>query len=145
MKPEIWGSHMWKSIHYIALDYSNTPTDEEKTDYKLFFMNLYKVLPCYECSKHLKEIVSKHPITDNILENSNTLFNWTVDIHNIVNEKLNKKQISYAQAVALLHTNEVSPTLQVPQERTNPKNMISLFYYIIFIVMIIMTYANFMK
>jgi hypothetical protein len=98
MKPTIWGHHMWKSIHYIALDYPNEPTEEEKTDYKLFFTNLYKVLPCYECSQHFKKGIDIHPLSYNDLVNSNTLFKWTVDMHNFVNKRLNKKTLSYEEA-----------------------------------------------
>ena len=98
MKPNIWGKHFWYTIHFIALDYPEKPNSEDKRDFQTFFENLHKVIPCYKCSvnyvKHLKE----RPLEMSDLENNKTLFKWTVDIHNIVNRDLNKKQMSYNNA-----------------------------------------------
>ena len=98
MKPDIWGKHFWYTIHFIALDYPENPNSEDKRDFQTFFENLHKVIPCYKCSvnyvKHLKE----RPLEMSDLENNETLFKWTVDIHNIVNRDLNKKQMSYNNA-----------------------------------------------
>ena len=98
MKPDIWGKHFWYTIHFIALDYPENPNNEDKRDFQMFFENLHKVIPCYKCSinyvKHLKE----RPLENRDLENNEKLFRWTVDIHNIVNKNLNKKQMSYEDA-----------------------------------------------
>jgi ATP-dependent Zn protease len=98
MKPDIWGKHFWYTIHFIALDYPEKPSNEDKRDFQFFFENLHKVIPCYKCSvnyvKHLKE----RPLTSSDLENNETLFRWTVDIHNIVNRDLKKRQVSYDDA-----------------------------------------------
>lgn len=98
MKPDIWGKHFWYTIHFIALDYPEKPNNEDKRDFQTFFENLHKVIPCYKCSvnyvKHLKE----RPLEQSDLENNETLFRWTVDIHNIVNKELKKRQMSYDDA-----------------------------------------------
>lgn len=98
MKPDIWGKHFWYTIHFIALDYPEKPSNEDKRDFQTFFENLHKVIPCYKCSvnyiKHLKE----RPLENGDLENNETLFKWTVDIHNIVNRDLKKKQMPYDDA-----------------------------------------------
>ena len=98
MKPDIWGKHFWYTIHFIALDFPEKPNNEDKRDFQTFFENLHKVIPCYKCSinyvKHLKD----RPLENNDLENNETLFRWTVDIHNIVNKNLKKRQMSYDDA-----------------------------------------------
>lgn len=115
MKSEVWGKHLWYSIHFIALDYPENPSNEDKRDYQLFYENLHKVIPCYKCSlnyiKHLKE----RPLEQDDLESPETLFRWTVDIHNIVNRDLKKKQISYDEALKIYrnfesHVNRSSTT-----------------------------------
>jgi hypothetical protein len=53
MDPNVWGKHMWASIHFIALAYPDAPTEENKNTYYSFFTNLYKVLPCHKCREHL--------------------------------------------------------------------------------------------
>jgi hypothetical protein len=138
MKPTIWGHHMWKSIHYIALDYPNEPTEEEKTDYKLFFTNLYKVLPCYECSQHFKKEIDIRHLSNNDLENSNTLFKWTVDMHNFVNKRLNKKTLSYDEAYKVNSVTDIS--YNKVQKNTN-KDANKCYCMSIFILMFMILYC----
>ena len=99
MKTDAWGRHMWYSIHFIALAFPENPTNEEKRHYQYFFENLHTVLPCYKCSlnyvKHLQEI----PINVDVLQNATNLFNWTVDIHNLVNKELGKRIWSRDEAL----------------------------------------------
>lgn len=98
MRTEVWGKHLWYSIHLIALSYPADPTNEEKRYYQSFFENLHQVLPCYKCSinylKHLNQI----PVTSSVLENTDTLFRWTIDMHNLVNSDLSKRQWNYDEA-----------------------------------------------
>ena len=94
---DVWGPKLWTSIHYIALGYSSNPTEDERKNYRTFFMDLGNVIPCHKCSvnykKHLKEI----PIND-YLSNNDRLFEWTVLIHNIVNKENGKKEYSVKEA-----------------------------------------------
>ena len=101
MQPFIWGKYLWTSIHYISLGYPENPTNEEKNDYKLFFENIFKVIPCYMCSENYKDHLVALPITQEVLRNTKSLFTWTVQIHNIVNKTLNKKQMSVTEAYQL--------------------------------------------
>jgi hypothetical protein len=98
MNPKIWGKYVWVSIHVIALGYPDKPSDEEKNNYKEYFMNLWKVLPCYKCSinyiRHLKELPIDGALVDNI-----SLFKWTVDLHNIVNKETGKRQMPFEEAL----------------------------------------------
>ena len=98
MKPEIWGKHMWYTVHFIALAYPEQPTSEDKRHYQIFFENLHTVIPCYKCSvnyvKHLNEL----PIDSTALKSNKGLFEWTVDLHNVVNRNLGKQVWSYEKA-----------------------------------------------
>ena len=40
MDPNVWGKHMWTSIHFIALAYPHYPTELEQSNYNSFFNNL---------------------------------------------------------------------------------------------------------
>lgn len=90
--PNIWGKHGWRFIHYVAQGYPDNPTLVEKTDYKNFFLNLGKILPCYKCSENYKLHLQTNPLTDITLKNKNNLENWVISIHNQVNQ-LNQKSI----------------------------------------------------
>lgn len=99
MDPNIWGKHMWASIHFIALGYPDQPSESEKNNYKSFFENIYKVLPCNTCSNHLKTTLQTQlPLSVKSLSNKDNLFKWTVDLHNIVNTRLNKPTITLDKA-----------------------------------------------
>ena len=105
MKPDIWGPFMWYIIHFIALDYNSNPSDEDKKQYKQFFENLHFVLPCYTCGLKYIEHLQILPLTDTVLQNNKELFNWTVKLHNIVNEQLHKKKWTIDKA-RKFYTNE---------------------------------------
>lgn len=98
MKPEIWGRHMWYSIHFIALNYPDDPSSDDIRYYKSFFENLHQVIPCYKCSVNYVKHLSERPLELSDLKNSRALFNWTVDIHNIVNKELKKPNMSHDDA-----------------------------------------------
>lgn len=99
MDPNVWGKHMWASIHFVALAYPDVPTETDKNTFHAFYTNLYKVLPCNTCREHLKETLdNQHPLHANFLKNKESLFKWTVDLHNIVNKRLKKKVLTLDEA-----------------------------------------------
>lgn len=89
MMPDTWGKHLWFSIHFIALDYPENPSSMVMAEYKSFFENLWKVIPCYKCSVNYKRHLSELPISD-YLDSRESLFAWTVELHNIVNKETGK-------------------------------------------------------
>lgn len=95
MNPKYWGAAGWHFLHAIALSYPDNPTEMNKREYKDFFELLSAVLPCPACSNHYRDNLLKYPIR---LDNRLELFRWTVDIHNEVNAKKNKKIYSYEEA-----------------------------------------------
>jgi hypothetical protein len=103
--PDKWGVHGWKFIHHIALGYPNTPSNNDKTNYKHFFNLLGNVLPCSICSNHYNEHLLIYPLTDEVLSNKLNLINWTIDMHNEVNKQNGKKIYSYNEALLLIKNN----------------------------------------
>ena len=98
MKPELWGKHLWKSIHYIALGYPDLPTQDQAKAYKDFYTNLYHVIPCAKCAINYQKHIQELPI-DSYLTNKLALFEYTVKLHNIVNKSLNKPEWTTMQAL----------------------------------------------
>lgn len=99
MRKNIWGKHVWKALHYIALGYPNNPTKEQKKDYKQFYILLKSVLPCKFCREHYIENLKNHPITNKNLKNKESLVKWTIDLHNLVNKQLGYPLLSYKNAL----------------------------------------------
>lgn len=97
MEPKVWGRYLWTSIHSIALGYPDEPTEQDKKDFKEFYSNLWKVIPCQRCSDNYKKHLQELPI-DGFLDSNTDLFAWTVKLHNIVNKQLRKPVIPLKQA-----------------------------------------------
>ena len=132
MDKNIWGKHIWKSIHYIALGYPDIPTEEEKNNYYTFFISLKNVLPCLLCRNHYTDIlINELPITNDVMKNKHNLLKWTIDLHNIVNNKIGKKILSYEDAINIILNNK---------DDINNNNIILLFI-ISFSIIIISIYC----
>lgn len=98
MNQNIWGSTLWFSLHTITMNYPNNPTYVEKKDYKNFFISLEHVIPCSVCKKNYQRHLKEHPI-DNHLDSRRKLVYWLIDIHNMVNAEIGKKNMSYKNVI----------------------------------------------
>jgi hypothetical protein len=83
--PKVWGEDAWRFMHVVSLGYPETPDEITKSAYKSFYDSLQHVLPCATCRQGYASIIKSNPIR---LENRETLFMWTVEVHNAVNRKL---------------------------------------------------------
>jgi ABC-type transport system involved in multi-copper enzyme maturation permease subunit len=165
--PDVWGPHGWKFIHFVALGYPKNPNLKDRENYKTFFNILSSILPCSICNEHLKQNLIKFPLTDEILSDRIKLLNWTIDLHNEVNKKNNKKIINYNEGLNLLINNfqnstgsqeELNSTITnlhdftKSQERidhniTNKKSSNNNMYYLIIllILIILILYLHYKK
>jgi len=101
--PNVWGPHAWKFIHYVTLSYPIFPNQENKDNYKQFFLTLQYILPCHKCRKHYKENLNKFPLNDLVLSNNENLVKWGIDLHNYINKLHNKPELSYNDAYKLFN------------------------------------------
>lgn len=102
ISPNLWGSQAWHFIHSVALSYPENPTEEDRKKYMDFFQSLGSVLPCPICGQHFLEKMKKYPPN---LDNTERLFQWTVDMHNTVNAENGKAIISYSEAKEIFWKN----------------------------------------
>lgn len=94
MNQNIWGSHLWFSLHTISFAYPIKPTVTDQNNYKNFFVSLQNVIPCSVCQRNYKRHLLEHPI-DKHLNSRKDLVYWLIDIHNMVNSEIGKKFMSY--------------------------------------------------
>lgn len=87
--PDVWGGPMWRTIHVVALGYPRNPSDQVRAAYREFYNSLKTVIPCITCRQGYINIVDDNPV-EPALGTTEDLFNWTVVVHNKVNEKLGK-------------------------------------------------------
>lgn len=100
MDPTVWGPKLWFVIHTFALNYPDNPTYEDKRVMEEFFNNLKSTIPCHKCRIHYRQNLQNNPII-NYLDNKQSLFKFTVDLHNIVNKSLGKKIYSYDEVTQI--------------------------------------------
>ena len=88
-----WGPHYWFFLHTLAMTYPHRPNAVTKKKYYEFIQNLPLFLPVEQISGEFSKIIEKYPIMP-YLDNRDSFVRWMHFIHNKINEKLEKPQIS---------------------------------------------------
>jgi hypothetical protein len=78
------------------MTYPKTPNDVTKKKYYEFIQNLHLFLPEEKISSSFKNLLADYPITP-YLDNRESFVRWVWFIHNKINEKLEKPQITLEQ------------------------------------------------
>lgn len=99
LPPTAWGPFFWHTMHIVALGYPSTPTYTDKKAAKEFYESLQFLIPCPICREHYSKYMKEQAISP-FLDRRQDLFRWTVDIHNKVNQSLNKPRVSEQEAIA---------------------------------------------
>jgi hypothetical protein len=98
-RPKVdWGPYLWGFIHTITIIDLGCEENEKHNKNALDVLNgLQNCIPCLKCrDKYARQL---ELLQDLDLKEKLVLFRWSVDLHNEVNKKLNKKQISYETAL----------------------------------------------
>ena len=96
LDPKIWGPHYWFFIHTVAMTYPIRPNAVTKKKYYEFIQNLPLFIPVEIISGEFSKLIDKYPVTP-YLDNRESLIRWTHFIHNKINQKLEKPQISLSE------------------------------------------------
>lgn len=152
MNQNIWGSHLWFSLHTITFNYPLKPTDEDKDNYLAFFLGLKNVIPCSVCKKNYQRHLNEHPI-NNFLTDRRTLVYWLIDLHNMVNVEIGKKVLSYDVIIKKyeevygkkinLDTDEEE--MQYKYERNKKYKKIIMYFLSFLIVLLIVNFIIFYR
>jgi len=88
--PTQWGPHVWATLHTLALRSDSVQTVDS---FHMFIESLQSLLPCDTCQNDYIKWVKQNgkPSVGNAFE-------WSVQLHNYVNSKLNKPQITLEAA-----------------------------------------------
>ena len=146
MNQNIWGPHLWFSLHTISFNYPLKPSEKDKEEYKLFFKNLQEVIPCSVCKKNYKRHLNEHPIED-YLNSRKLLVYWVIDMHNMVNAEIGKKILSYDIVLKKYEDVYKKKILLDDYEivkKSNDIDYTKLIYgiFIIFLILLIVNFIN---
>jgi hypothetical protein len=84
LPPNVWGPRLWGALHTLCLTGTITPE---------FVQEFANVIPCPACAMHFRDLLEAYPF-----ENASDKFEWSVLLHNKVNERLSKPVISVGKA-----------------------------------------------
>lgn len=90
LTPDGWGPYLWATIHLTALGSPDTFDDIQASAYRSFYNSLPTIMPCASCADHLRKNLTTIPLDDSVLKGRESLFEWTVKLHNTVNTMLGK-------------------------------------------------------
>ena len=95
--PARWGKHVWKSLHYIAHAFPEQPSEQQKQAALQVMQSLAHLLPCAKCREHYAAYLAEAPPN---VESREAFARYLNQLHNKVNARLDKEQVSYDPAVA---------------------------------------------
>jgi hypothetical protein len=93
LDPKVWGPHYWFFLHTVSMTYPIYPNAITKKKYYEFIQNLPLFIPVENISSEFSKMLDMYPVTP-YLDNRESLIRWMHFIHNKINEKLEKPQIT---------------------------------------------------
>ena len=82
-----WTEPTWKVLHIYSLVNTN------REAFNQLLHALAQSMPCPQCRLHLKQYLEDYPLSE-----SQSLFKYSVDLHNDVNKRLNKPVMTLPEA-----------------------------------------------
>lgn len=110
LSPLFFGPPMWMTLHCLASGFPyNYKTNEEKERRKRFpkvLVGLIKSLPCYTCRDNSLMLIDKIKKFNFRTCTRREVELFLCDLHNMVNQKLNKKVLTQEECLNVLHVYE---------------------------------------
>ena len=114
--PTVWGPHMWFFLHTIAMTYPLRPNSVTKKKYYEFIQNIPLFIPIEHMAGEFTKLLDEFPVQP-YLDKRETLIKWVWFIHNKINKKLEKPQITLKEFYVKYY------------EEYKPKNVKLMEYY----------------
>jgi hypothetical protein len=93
LDPKIWGPHYWFFLHTIAMSYPIHPNAVTKKKYYDFVQNIPLFIPVESMAGEFSKLLDEYPVQP-YLDNRESFIRWMWFIHNKINKKLEKPEIS---------------------------------------------------
>lgn len=87
----------WPAIHLLPFRWKTNWAPETVRAFVPEWLQ-WSLPPGCDCSKHWERTIAAFPLTDAVVASPESFFEWTVSVHNHINERLEKHQAPLAQA-----------------------------------------------
>lgn len=132
---KIWGPKYWFFMHTAAMAYPLKPTEATKRKFYDLIQNFPLFIPDGDIASYFTKLMGKYPVSP-YLDSRDSLIRWTHFIHNKVNEKLEKKQISLAKFYEDYHA-LYKPKIQINRYYQKMKKHIIYILFVLFLIVVI--------
>lgn len=95
--PDAFGPAFWFTMHNASTTYPNRPTKIIQESMKQLLLNLPLLVPCVVCKEHFYYFI-KNTNLDNVTASRENLFKYFVDVHNYVNRRHKKSEMTLNDA-----------------------------------------------
>jgi len=141
LDPNIWGPHYWFFLHTAALSYPVTPNDTIKKKYYDFMHNFPLFIPDQKMAASFSDLLDTYPVSP-YLDSKDSIVRWTHFIHNKINKKLEKDQISLGKFYADYYKQyETITEKQITQIKTK-KHIVYAVLVLVLLVIVFIFYQN---
>ena len=117
LNPEVWGPHYWFFLHTVAESYPMHPNEVSKRKYYDLIQNMPIFIPDDEMGGKFSRLLDKYPVTP-YLDNRDSFVRWVHFIHNKMNVKLGKVELSLPYALEK-YRDEYLPKPLILTQRVN--------------------------
>ena len=100
----IWGPHYWFFLHTTTMTYPMKANDVVKKKYYDFIQNIPLFIPNTSMSKSFQDMLDTYPVSP-YLDTRDSLTRWMHFIHNKMNKRLGKREISITKFYEDYHEN----------------------------------------
>jgi hypothetical protein len=115
LSPVVWGPPLWHTLFTFALAYPLHPNTVTKRKYYDFIQNLPVFLPNSEIRNSFAQLLEEFPIQP-YLSSRNSFVQWVHFIHNRLNKKLGKKEITMNEALDKYYSQYRTPVIKVSEK-----------------------------
>ena len=104
LDPAVWGPHYWFVLFSMAVTYPERPNDVTIKKYYDFIQNLPLFLPHHQIGNAFSELLDKYPVSP-YLDKRESFIKWVHFVHNQINLRLNRDEVSLQEAVNAYYSN----------------------------------------
>jgi hypothetical protein len=102
LDPKVWGPHYWFFLHTVAMCYPHRPNTITKKKYYEFIHNIPMFIPVETMATYFSQLLDQYPVSP-YLDSRDAFIRWMHFIHNKINQRLEKPNISLSKFYELYY------------------------------------------
>lgn len=139
LDPAVWGPHYWFFLQTVAQSYPNMPTATTKRKYYDFMQNLPLFIPNEEIGNKFSVLLDEFPVSP-YLDSRDSFIRWVHFMHNKINVRLGKEEISLFAALDNYKRQYVPKQIKLSEKFQIQKEYIIASFTITCLILIIVFY-----